>query len=162
MKFKLALFLLIHCFLSRGQTQEIQKTNPNVKIYSYKSSKTFINYKGENEIWWLFYKIDWNKKTMQYVQFEFKEGDKTPDLTNVSKLFKKSSLDDFIVLSPNKIKVKREKGYRKRAWLDFATPGVKTPSVPARKYFINNDTLTGKNKDFKFVLDKDLTSRCNI
>lgn len=162
MKFKLTLFLLVHCFLSSGQTQDIEKSNSSVKIYSCKSSKAFINYKGENEIWWLFYKIDWNKKTMQYAQFEFKEGDKAPDLSNVGKLFKKGNMDDFIVLSPNKIKVKRERGYRKRGWFDFATPGVKIPSTPARIYFINGDTLTGRNKDFKFVLDKDLTSRYNI
>ncbi|MFG4002419.1 hypothetical protein [Flavobacterium aquidurense] len=162
MKFKWALFLLVHCFLSNVQAQDIQKSNSEVKIYSYKSSKAFINYKGKNEIWWLFYKIDWSKKTMQYAQFEFKEGDKIPDLSNVRKLFKNSAIEEFIVLSSNKIKVKRERAHRKRAWLDFATPGVKTPSAPAQKYYINNDTLTGKNKDFKFVLDKDLTSRYNI
>ncbi|MCC9065195.1 hypothetical protein [Flavobacterium piscisymbiosum] len=161
MKFKWTLFLLINCFLSSGQTQNVQKINSNVKIYGYKSKAVLINDKDESKIWWLFYKIDWDKKTIQYAQFEFKERDKEPDLSNVTKLFKNSTIDEFVVLNPNKIKVKRERAYRKRAWFDFATPGVKTPSSPARKYCINSDTLVGKNKDLKFVLDKDLTMRYN-
>jgi hypothetical protein len=159
MKFKLILFLLAHFFLSCAQTQDIQKSNSNVKIYTYKNTAVSSNNKDENETSWCFYKVDWNEKTIQYARFDFKEGDKAPDLMNVSKLFKNGNIDKFIVLSPNKIKVKRERTRRKRAWLDFATPGVKTPSTPARKYFINSDTLTGVNKYFKFVLDKDLTIR---
>lgn len=160
MKFKILLFVLMHSFISIGQTQDIQKSGLNVKIYSYKNKALFTSNKDKKEIWWFFFKVDWNEKTMQYVELVFEEGGKLPDLSNVNKLFRKSNIDKFIVLNPHKIKIRGQRGYRRRrGWFDFATPGVKIPFIPARKYFLKGDTLTGKNKNLKFVLDKDLTTK---
>ncbi|NRS90344.1 hypothetical protein HNQ02_003284 [Flavobacterium sp. 7E] len=157
MKFKLLFILLIIHIVGIGQVKDIKKSDSNIKIYSYKNSALFHSNKDKNEIWWMFYKIDWDKKTIQYTEFIFNDGDKLPDVSNVNKLFRKAQIDKFVILSPHKIKVRRIKGYRKRGWFDFATPGVKIQAVPARKYFINGDTISGKNKNLKFVLDKDLT-----
>ncbi|OXA88401.1 hypothetical protein [Flavobacterium hercynium] len=159
MKFKILLFVLMHSFLSIGQTQNIQKSDSNVKIYSYKNKALFTSNKDKKEIWWFFFKVDWDERTIQSVEFVFEEGGKFPDLSNVNKLFKITDIDEFIILSPHKIKVRGQRGYRQRGWFDFATPGVKIPAIPARKYFFKGDTLTGKNKNLKFVLDKDLTTR---
>jgi hypothetical protein len=150
MKIKLLLFFLAIPFLSGAQEHNF--IHYNVKIYSYKNSKLF----GDKN-YWLFYKIDWNNKVIQYVDFEFKDEDETPDLRNVRNLFKNIDKEIFVVLSSKKIKVKRIPR-TKRAWNDFATPR-KRDAVPATIYFIDGDTLRTKNKRVKLNLDKDLTIR---
>lgn len=137
----------------------IKAQNNGVKIYSVKDTVPLWDKKYRSEIYWGFYKIDFDKETIQSKGFAFREGDKAPDLTNVNNLFKEEPKDYFEVISPTKIKVRRIKGTRvKRAWNDFATAG-RTGGSPAETYFIIGDTLQRKDWKLKYVLDKDLTER---
>ena len=148
MKLKLLLILLALPFFGNAQT--IQKNDSGVKIYSYTSSIY------EQKFWVQLYKIDWNVKTIQYAQIQFNEGEKISDLKSVTQIFRNALRPDkFIVLSPDKIKVERIR--RKRSWLDFATPSVK--SSRAERYFINGDTLGRRKKGGGYVLDKELMLR---
>lgn len=156
MKLKLLLILLALPFFVNAQN--IQKSDLGVKIYSYKNRAKFGNKLYENKTWWIFYKFDWNEKTIQRVDFEFEEGDKTPDLTNLTQLFKNSDTDKFVVINPNKIKIKRTPR-TKRAWNDFATPRTKNGATHSETYNFKNETFSGKNKGLIFVLDKELTLR---
>ncbi|MDR6969610.1 hypothetical protein J2X31_003643 [Flavobacterium arsenatis] len=145
MQLKLIFFLLVLPFFGNAQN-----TDFDVKIYSHKSS-TF-----ENKFWLVLYKIDWNAKTIQYAQVHLKEGDEVSDLKSIRQIFRNAiPASKFIVLNPNKIKVERIR--RKRNWLNFATPRIK--SSPAERYFINGDTLGRRKKGGGYVLDKELTLR---
>ena len=161
---KLILFLLFTCFFTPIFAQDIklykhsQEDKSQVKIYSYKNYAVFGKDIYNDETWWIFYKIDWKEKTIQIVNFTFKEGDSLPNLTNVSNLFKDSDIENFIILNSNKIKVKRVPKER-RAWNDFATARKESSATKASIYNFVNDTFTGKNKGLRFVLDQDLTNR---
>lgn len=157
---KLKLFLLLLALPFFGNAQNTQKNDSGVKIYSYKNRAKFGENLYENKIWWIFYKFDWNEKTIQRVKFEFEEGDKTPNLTDFTTLFKNSDTNKFIIINPNKIKVKRIKNTTtRRAWNNFATPRTKSNATPAEIYLFKNETFSGKNKGLIFVLDKELTVR---
>jgi len=128
----------------------------NLKIYSVRDTTELWDKKYKSEIYWGFYKVDVDQKTIQHKGFAFRGGDKAPDLMN---LFKDEPKDWFEILSPTKMKVKRVKGTRvKRAWNDFATLG-RTGGSPSYTFFINADTLRTQGGRLKFVLDKELTEK---
>ncbi|SHE63804.1 hypothetical protein [Pedobacter caeni] len=155
MPVKFTLFLIALVVQLSAKAQD--KTD--VKIYSVRDTTVLWDKKYKSEIYWAFCKIDGNEKTIQSSGFNFRDGDKGPDLTDLSHLFKDEDKDWFVVLSPVKLKVKRVKGTRtKRAWNDFATAG-RTAGSPAKIFFINGDTLSMKGGSLKLVLDKELTSR---
>lgn len=148
-RYSIPLFCVILIFTLTSHAQ-------NIKIYSVKDTVELWDKKYKSEIYWGFYKVDMDEKTIQVNGFAFRAGDKAPDLT---KLFKDEPKDWFEVLSPTKFKVKKVKGTRvKRAWNDFATPG-RSGGSPSYTFFIDTDTLRRKDGGLKFVLDKDLTER---
>lgn len=131
----------------------------NVKIYVARDTTKLWNEKYRSEIYWDFYKVDFDEKTIQNKGFAFRDGDKVPDLTNMNNLFKDEPKDWYVILNSSKIKVKRVKStHVKRVWNDFATPG-RTGGSPSYLFFINNDTLFKKGGILKFVLDRELTER---
>lgn len=130
----------------------------SVKIYSVRDTIPLWDKKYKSEIYWAFYKVDFDKKSIQATNFSFREGDKAPDLTD---LFKDASKDYFVFLSPTKIKVKRIAGSRvKRAWNDFATPG-RTGGSASKTFFIIGDTLSIKGSN-RFALNQRLTGKAMI
>ena len=137
----------------------LSASGQNVKIYAVKDTAELWDKKYRTEIYWGFYKVDFDKETIQVKGFAFRGGDKAPDLTNLNILFKDEPKDWFEMLSATKLKVKRVKGTRvKRAWNDFATPG-KTGGSPSSLFLIDGDTLRRKDGRLKFVLDKELTEK---
>lgn len=131
----------------------------NVKIYAVKDTAELWDKKYKSEIYWGFYKVDFDQETIQIKGFAFRGGDNAPDLSNLNILFKDEPKDWFETLSPTKLKVKRVKGTRvKRAWNDFATAG-RTGGSPSSLFFMDGDTLSRKDGRFKFVLDKELTEK---
>lgn len=129
----------------------------NVKIYVVKDTMALWDKKYKSEILWGFYKVDMDKKTIQYKSFSFREGELAPDLKSISDVFKGEPTNWFELISPTKIKVKRIKGAReKRAWNDFATPG-RSGGAAAQIFFIDEGILHSKNGRLKFVFDENLT-----
>ena len=135
----------------------------NISIYALKDTVSLWDKKYKSEIYWSFYKVDWNHKTIHFKRFDtFRDGDKAPDLDSLVAIFKDTPKSYFEVLDSTKIKVPRVKGTRrKRAWNDFATSG-KSGREPARIFFVKGDTLQQKGSQQKYVLDKKLTGQYGI
>ena len=146
MKIKTLYFLLMLHFFNIAQTQNIQNRDFTIEVYS--SKFTFEN------TWWSFYKIDWEKNTIQYAQVKVNKDDEKPNFNAVKALFRDAvSPSKFIIINPNKIKVERIS--RKRSWLNFATP--KEKNSPAERYYIKDNTLGRNKKGGEYLLDKELT-----
>ena len=146
MKLQLFFILLAIPFWSFAQKQDAPEREFRVEIYSDQFS--------HENLWWLYYKIDWDQKTIQYAQIMLNNGDEKPSFKTVKEIFKNAvPADQFIVLKANTIKV--EKISRKRTWSNFATPRVK--NNPAETYYIEGNKLSRKRKGKGYVLDKNLT-----
>ncbi|WAC42557.1 hypothetical protein [Pedobacter sp. SL55] len=67
----------------------------NIKIYTVKDTMALWDKKYKSKINWGFYKVDMDSKTIQKKGFAFGNGDKAPDLTKLTNLFKDVPKDWF-------------------------------------------------------------------